>query len=196
MKLAVQSRSVFGKKLNPLRKQHLVPGVVYSKHLKETIAVSIDEVTLKKAYAYAGTSSAIELEGDGVKQLVLFHDYQLDPVTDRFLHVDFLAVKADELVEAEVHVIFEGESPLVKLNLGQLQFVKHTILVEALPMDLPHDIKVDVSNISGLDDGVFVRDLDLGKKVKILDDADQPIVVAVELSNDEEASATVEVAAA
>lgn len=48
-----------------------------------------------------------------------------------------------------------------------------------------------------MDDGVFVRDLDLGKKVKILEDADQPIVVAVELSNDEEAvSATVEVAAA
>jgi large subunit ribosomal protein L25 len=148
MKLAVQSRSVFGKKLNPLRKQHLVPGVVYSKHLNETIAVSIDEIALKKAYAYAGTSTALELEGDGIKQLVLFHDYQLNPVTDRFLHVDFLAVKADELVEAEVHIIFEGESPLVKLNLGQLQYVKHTIMVEAFPMDLPHDIKVDVSKIA------------------------------------------------
>jgi hypothetical protein len=49
-----------------------------------------------------------------------------------------------------------------------------------------------------LDDGVFVRDLDLGKKVKILDDADQPLVVAVELSNDEETTTDVvtEVAAA
>ncbi len=53
-------------------------------------------------------------------------------------------------------------------------------------MDLPHDIKVDISKIISLDDGVFVRDLNLGKKVKVLDDADQPIVVAVELSIDDE----------
>jgi large subunit ribosomal protein L25 len=196
MKLAVQARSVFGKKLTPLRKQKLVPGVVYSKHLSETIAVSIDEVALKKAYAYAGSSTALELEGDGIKQLVLFHDYHLDPVTDRFLHVDFLAVKADEVVEAEVHIIFEGEAPIVKLNQGQLQFVKHTIMVEALPMDLPHDIKVDISNITTLDDGVFVRNLDLGKKVKILEDGDQPIVVAVELSEEESSDAATSEASA
>lgn len=148
MKLAVQSRSVFGKKLTPLRRQKLVPAVIYSKHLQETIAISIDEVQLKKAYAYAGSSTPVELEGDGVKQLVLFHDYHLHPVTDRFLHVDFLSVKSDELVEAEVHIVFEGESSLVKLNLGQLQFVKHSIMVEAFPLDLPHNIKIDVSKIA------------------------------------------------
>jgi large subunit ribosomal protein L25 len=186
MKLTVQSRTLFGKKLTPLRKLRLVPGVIYSKHMADTIAISVDEVQLKKAYAVAGTSTAVELTGDGINQLVLFHDYQLHPVRDTLLHVDFLAVKADEMVEAEVHIIFEGESSLVKLGLGQLQYVKHSIMVEALPLDLPHDIKVDVSNIATLDDGVFVKDLDLGKKVKILEDKDQPIVVAVELSSDEE----------
>jgi large subunit ribosomal protein L25 len=186
MKLTVQNRTLFGKKLTPLRKLRLVPGVIYSKHMTDTIAISIDEVQLKKAYAAAGTSTAIELIGDGINQLVIFQDYQLHPVRDTLLHVDFLAVKADEMVEAEVHIIFEGESSLVKLGLGQLQYVKHSIMVEALPLDLPHDIKVDVSNIATLDDGVFVKDLNLGKKVKILEDMDQPIVVAVELSSDEE----------
>jgi large subunit ribosomal protein L25 len=186
MKLTVQNRTLFGKKLTPLRKLRLVPGVIYSKHMTDTIAISIDEVQLKKAYAAAGTSTAIELIGDGINQLVIFQDYQLHPVRDTLLHVDFLAVKADEMVEAEVHIIFEGESSLVKLGLGQLQYVKHSIMVEALPLDLPHDIKVDVSNIATLDDGVFVKNLNLGKKVKILEDMDQPIVVAVELSSDEE----------
>lgn len=186
MKLAIQSRNVFGKKLIPLRKQHIVPAVIYSKHLQETIAISIDEVQLKKAYSYAGSSTPVELEGDGIKQLVLFHTYQLHPVTDRFLHVDFLAIKADEVVEAEVHIVFEWEAPLVKMNLGQIQYVKNTIQVQALPSDLPHDIIVDISGIWWLDDGVFVRDIDLGKKVKIMDDPDQPIVVAIELSSDDE----------
>lgn len=186
MKLAIQSRNVFGKKLIPLRKQRIVPAVIYSKHLQETIAISIDETQLKKAYSYAGSSTPVELEGDGIKQLVLFHGYQLHPVTSRFLHVDFLSIKADEVVEAEVHIVFEGEAPLVKLNLGQIQYVKNTIQVQALPGDLPHDIKVDISGISWLDDGVFVRDIDLGKKVKIMDDPDQPIVVAIELSSDDE----------
>jgi len=64
-----------------------VPGVVYSKH------------------------------GDNIEQMVLIHDIDVHPVTDEVIHVDFLAVRADEKVEAEVPVVLVGESPVEKNNL-------------------------------------------------------------------------------
>lgn len=188
MKLAVQKRDITGKKVKNLRKKSLVPAVIYSKYLSTPIYISVHYVQFVKAYNETGSSTPIILDVEGTEHMVLVHDIQLDIVRDTLQHIDFLAVKADELVEAEVHVLVTGEAPLVKLNLWQLQVIKHTLLVSALPGDLPHDIKVDVSWITNLQDGIFVRDIDLWSKVTILEDADQPVVVAVENAEEESES--------
>lgn len=188
MKLAVQKRDITGKKVKNLRKKSLVPAVIYSKYLSTPIYISVQYVQFVKAYNETGSSTPIILDVEGTEHMVLVHDIQLDIVRDTLQHIDFLAVKADELVEAEVHVLVTGEAPLVKLNLWQLQVIKHTLLVSALPGDLPHDIKVDVSWITNLQDGIFVRDIDLWSKVTILEDADQPVVVAVENAEEESES--------
>lgn len=188
MKLAVQKRDITGKKVKNLRKKSLVPAVIYSKYLSTPIYISVQYVQFVKAYNETGSSTPIILDVEGTEHMVLVHDIQLDIVRDTLQHIDFLAVKADELVEAEVHVLVTGEAPLVKLNLWQLQVIKHTLLVSALPGDLPHDIKVDVSWITNLQDGIFVRDIDLWSKVNILEDADQPVVVAVENAEEESES--------
>lgn len=188
MKLAVQKRDITGKKVKNLRKKSLVPAVIYSKYLSTPIYISVQYVQFVKAYNETGSSTPIILDVEGTEHMVLVHDIQLDIVRDTLQHIDFLAVKADELVEAEVQVLVTGEAPLVKLNLWQLQVIKHTLLVSALPGDLPHDIKVDVSWITNLQDGIFVRDIDLWSKVTILEDADQPVVVAVENAEEESES--------
>lgn len=121
--------------------------------------------------------------------MVLIHDIQTDPISNNLLHVDFLAVSANEVVTAEVPVVLVGESPLVKNNEGRVELVKDTIAVSALPKDLPHDIQIDISFIVSTQDGVFVRDLKLSDKVEIDEDMDQPVVVAVPLSQEEEPSA-------
>jgi large subunit ribosomal protein L25 len=106
---------------------------------------------------------------------------QLDPVSDIVLHVDFLAVKKDEKVKTEVPVILFGEAPIEKLGEGKIQLVKDFVEVEAFPQDLPHDIKVDVSTVAKSNDVIFVKDLQISDKVKILDDMEQPIVTVVAL---------------
>lgn len=68
-----------------------------------------------KLYKRAGTSTVIDLVGD-YKGMVLIYDIQIDPIGSKLLHVDFLAVRADEVVTADVPVLLEGESPLVKLG--------------------------------------------------------------------------------
>ena len=66
--------------------------------------------------------------------------------------------------------------------------------VEALPNDLPHHIELDISMIKTLDDGIFVRDINLGTKVVILDDADLAVVAAVALEEDTGDSVTTPIA--
>lgn len=113
-----------------------------------------------KLYRYAGSSTVVDLTGE-YSGMVLIHDIQTDPISNNLLHVDFLAVSANETVKAEVPVVLIGESPLVKANEGRVELVKDHIAVSALPKDLPHNIEIDISSLATVQDGVFVRDLQL-----------------------------------
>ena len=104
-------------------------------------------------------STPVELSGEGINELVLFHDMQLDPVSDHVIHVDFLAVNKDEKVTAEVPLVLTGVSPYEKSGAGKVDLVRDTLEVEALPLDLPHDIQIDISSIETANDVIHVSDL-------------------------------------
>lgn len=182
MELNVQSRAQFGNNNKELRKKWLIPWVVYGKHMKQTTQVVFAKNEFLKLYKKAWTSSVVDLSGDH-KEMVLIYDIQIDGVTNNLLHVDFLAVKADQLVTAEVNVIMTGESPLVKSWEGRIDLLRSTIAVTALPKDLPHEITLDISNINTLEDGIFIRDIDLWSKVKIEEDMNQVVIAAVEIDS-------------
>lgn len=140
--------------------------------------ITAQKIQIVKTYHAAGMSTAIELEGDGIDQLVLFHNIQVNPVTDHLMHAEFLAVNKDEKVSAEVPVKLIGESPFEKNGLGTIQLVKSTIRVTALPLDLPHDIEVDISVIEYDSHSIHVSDLKISSKVEIDEDADETVVSA------------------
>ena len=179
MELKISKRDIVGKKLWAIRKTGIIPGVIYGKHLAGPINIFFAKNEFIKLYKEAGASTVVNLIWD-YQEMVLIHNYQVDSVKDMLLHVDFLAVKSDEEVEAEVKVVLVWESPLEKLGLGRVQLLRNTIKVSAFPQNLPHDIKIDISNINTLDDGIFVKDIDLWSKVKIIDESSLPVVAAVE----------------
>ncbi len=194
MKLATQKRTVIGKKGKLLRKAGLVPGVIYGRHLSETVIVSFDKVQLVKAIHAAGRSTPVELTGGDVDHLILFHAIQLDPVTDHVIHVDCLAVKKDEKVRAEVPVVMIGLSPFVKNNLGTVQLIKTTLEVEAFPLDLPKDIKIDISTLENAGEVIHVSDIKLGDKIEIMDNPEDAVLSTVEFKEEaEEVAAVAEV---
>lgn len=125
------------------------------------------------------------LEGDKINQLVLIQDIQVDPVSDMLMHVDFLAIKADEKVKTEVPLKITGESPIEKLGEGKIQLVKDFIEVEAFPQDLPHDITIDISVIQTINDAIFIKDLKVSDKIEILDDPEQVLVTVVTMTEEE-----------
>ena len=185
MELIVQKRQLVGKKVKTLRKESIIPGIVYGKHLSTPAVIQFDKNSFLKAYKHAGESTPVDLTGEEA-HLVLIHDIHVNPVTDIVEHVVFLAVKADEKVEASVHIVLEGVSPAEKEGTMRVQLVKDHVMVEALPRDLPHDIKVDISGLATIQDGIFVRDLKVSAKVELLDDADLPIVAVVALEDEPE----------
>ena len=187
MKLTVQVRTATGKKVKNLRKEGQLPAIVYGKSLENPVLLTCVKNDFIRVYREAGFSTPIELTG-AIEQLVLLQDMQLDPVSDEVLTIDFLAVNRNEKVSASVPVVLVGESKVEKLNEGKVQLVKDIVEVEAFPQDLPHNIEIDVATIESINDVIFVKDLKVSNKVKVLDDGDQPVVTVVELADEEEAS--------
>jgi hypothetical protein len=107
-----------------------------------------------------------------------------------------LAVNQNEKVAASVPVVLVGESKVEKLNEWKIQLVKDVVEVEAFPQDLPHNIEIDISKIETANDVIFVKDLQVSSKVRIVDDAEQPVVTVVELSDEEETTSTEDAATA
>ena len=186
MSLSIRYRDVKGKKVRPFRKQGLVPGIIYGSSLEQNIDIFVEKIPFLKEYAKAWSSTPIVLKTeDGKEFWVLVRDIQKDPVRDFLQHVDFQVVVRDEKVEAEVPVVLIGESEVEKNKVWQIEQLLQQIRVSAYPQDLPHDVKVDVSSIKTVNDVIFVKDLDLGKKVEVLEDLEAPVVTVVALQQEE-----------
>lgn len=177
--LKAEKRTVFGRKLKPLRKQGILPANVSGKHIKSfSVQVLMDE--FRKVFANAGETGLVGLEVDGVAHPVLVHEIHWDPVYGTPLHVDFLEVDLSEKVEATVPVEIVGESPAVKAEEGVLVQQVHEVQVEALPTDLPEKIEVDISELAAVDDAIKVADLKVDRsKVEVKEDDPERIVVSV-----------------
>ncbi len=172
--LALQPRD--GKtKPKKLRQQSLVPGVIYG-HGTENRSVMADYNAFAKAFRAAGESTLmdLQLEGGGtIKALV--KDWQVDPLTNRFIHVDFYQVNLKEKLKAEIVLNFVGESPAVKEQGGSLVKTLDHVRVECLPTDLVHAIDVDVTVLKAFGDMIVVRDLKVPSGIEILEQPDATV---------------------
>lgn len=166
-----------------LRKAGQVPVVVYGNKQANTM-LHIEEVALNKAHLKAGESTLVELDVDGKIIPALFHAVDLDPVSDRIIHVDFYAVDMKKEVEAEVHIRYENESPVVKDG-AILVNAMHEILVQALPSKLPHDLALDLSKLTEMGGTLTVADIVAPDGVTILTPLDSVIVIAQEPRQEE-----------
>jgi large subunit ribosomal protein L25 len=188
-KIAIQPRAVTGKKVNRLRREGVLPGVVFGLH-KDSTPVQFDMKEFERGYRRWGNTTLLSLEGlsDG-EVPALIHDVTRSTLTGGLLHVDFLRVSLTEKVHAEVPIHFVGESPAVKGG-GVLVHAKSEISVEAFPQDIPHAIEVDLSKLLEIDDSLYVRDLVVDtSKVEIQDDGDELVVRVVPVRIEEEAPA-------
>ena len=165
-------------KVKTLREKGFLPAVLYGPKTKN-FSLRLNEKEFEKLFKQAGESSLISLEVKGAKEkfLVLVHDFQKDPLKGNFIHVDFYQPALDEKTEATVPLEFIGEAPAVKELSGTLVKNISEVEVKALPQNLPHEIKVDISCLKTFDDSVLIKDLIIAKEVKIIKEPEEIVAL-------------------
>lgn len=183
--LKAENREVLGRKVKRLRREGVLPANIYGKKAKSlAVQVKLDE--FQKVFSEAGETGLVELKlGDKVHS-VLIHNVQLDPVTDKPLHIDFLEVDLKEKVTATVPIHLIGESPSEKEG-GVVVQQMHEVEVEALPTDLPEKIEVDISGLVEIDQAIKAGELKVDKtKVEIKEDPERIVVSVAPPAKEEE----------
>lgn len=178
--LKAEARERVGKgSSRELRRNGLIPAVIYGdKQAPISIALSTNEVT-KRIHAGGFMTTVATIDVDGKKIKVLPKDYQLDPVRDFTMHVDFLRVSGNTLVNVEVPVHFENEEKSdIKIG-GVLNIVRHTVEFHCPANDIPEFITVDLSGLK-IGDSVHISNVKLPKNISpVIADRDFTIATIV-----------------
>ena len=187
IELKAQIRDKFGQKTKSLRKQGIIPAVLYGAGIKN-IPLQVDEKEFGRVFQEAGESSLIslEVEGKNKKVQVLIHDIARDPLTGKILHVDFYHPSAKKEVEAEIPLVFEGEAPAVKDLGGTLVREIQTIEAKGLAQNLPREIKVDIGGLKTFEDRILIKDLKVPEGVKILREPEEIVALVTPPEKEEE----------
>ena len=178
-------REVIGKKVKSLRREGLLPAVVYG-HNTEPISISLDYRQASKKLDSISPSALVILDIDGEKHYTLVRDKQRNPVRRTIMHVDFQAVSLTETVRADVTVTLIREAPAVETYFGILVPSLEQISIECLPTNLPDNIEVDISGLTEIGDSILVRDLIAPDGVDILNDPEDVVVVVIAQAAEEE----------
>jgi len=205
--IEVEPRELTGKGPNRrLRKLGLIPGVVYGGD-RNPLSISISEKEvwqMLRAETGLNTVRTLKLAGTDRQRTVMIKDYQMDSITRRILHADFLRVKQDQEIEVTVPVQLNGTPFGVKTEGGMMDFIARDLKLVAKVGEIPAIIEVDVSDLH-IGDAVRVRDLDIENvtfteqedtviaKVDVMRISEEPVEEAEELleegEQEEEAAA-------
>lgn len=195
--LAAEPRAVIGKKVAKLRRQGILPAVVYGHgNASESIQINAHEFEVLRRHIARNTLLDLTV-GGGKPRPVLLQGIHESPVTRRTQHVDLFIVRMTEEMAVDVPMSVIGDSPAVTIHGGNLLHLRETIHVRALPADLPSVIAVDVSSLVDFETTLHVRDLVVPDRVTVLTDAAEAILrVQAPRVDTEAAPAAAEVAAA
>ncbi|NPV07504.1 MAG: 50S ribosomal protein L25 [Anaerolineae bacterium] len=197
LSLEVEPREVVGKKVKALRRDGIVPGVVYG-HRAEVRAVQVDEHTLGRFLSRASASSLIEvaIRGEDAPRPAIIRDVQRHVLTQRVEHIDFLQVDLTERVRISVPLVLVGEAPaaLPQAAVGDEEAPPPGVViqgldaleVECLPTDIPTEIEVDVTSLAHLNDSIHVRDLAVPEGVEVITPAEAMVARVVAERPEEE----------
>jgi large subunit ribosomal protein L25 len=173
--LTVQRRHVTGKRVARLRRQGIVPAVIYG-HDHASEPVQVDARAFEQLRRRVGRNALVDLHVEnGRPSPVLVHAVQEHPVNRHVLHVDFLLVRMTEELTVDVPIALTGTSDAVEKLGGTLLHLVDRVKVRALPADLPDVLELDVAPLRSFDEVLHVRDLPVPPRVTVLTDPEEPI---------------------
>ena len=171
--LSLSQRTVTGKKVKQLRRQGILPVHMYGSGIDaQSLQGTAGE--LRRLLPQVGTNVpvSIEVEGSDQENICFVREVQRHPVTEDLLHIDFMRVDVTQTISAEVPITLVGSAPATQQGGTLLQSLT-SLLVEALPMNIPVSIEADISGLDDFDKSIIVSDISVGDNVTILTDSDE-----------------------
>ncbi len=192
LRIDAQLRDVTGHKVKHLRKQGIVPVVIYGQD-RQPINAQVDSVRLDRLIQVGGTQLIELTMTDGGLHNVLIREVQRHPVRRNPTHVDFYSVNMLVKQQVRVSVVSVGHVSGAGSSMVLLQAFSD-VEIEALPADIPAHIEVDISILDGVDTThITVADLPVMAGISYLDDPEEIVFSLVasraEIEADEEAAA-------
>jgi large subunit ribosomal protein L25 len=177
VKLDVSRRTTMKKKVDALRRQDIIPGVIFGKGF-EPLPVQVPYKDFEQLFKKIHGASMFDLNVEGVSMKVLVHALQRDKLNHRIRHIDFHKVDLKEKVSVEVPLVLIGQSPLEDDGLGVVSQQGMTLHVKCLPKDIPGEIEVDRSLINTKDGVIHASDIKLPKGVSLASEAEKERILA------------------
>ncbi|NOR88699.1 MAG: 50S ribosomal protein L25 [Anaerolineales bacterium] len=172
--LDANDRKTIGKQVKALRRQGILPAVMYGVGI-DPLPIELDEKVASRVLANVGGSTLIDLNIGKDTHKVLVREFQRDVIRRNILHVDFLVVAMDVVISAVVPVVLVGEAPAMEELGGIIVSGLNEIEVEALPTDLPEQVTADIGALAAMNDVITAGDLALGEKVTLITDPGETI---------------------
>jgi large subunit ribosomal protein L25 len=181
----VQDRAILGSaESRRLRKQGLIPGVLYGR--EQPIAITVPERELRHALTGAGGTHAVldVVVDSGKTHSSVLKEFQQDPVRGYITHIDLQEVRLDQPIHASVSVTLVGEPVGVKEG-GILTQVTNTVNIEALPLEIPEHLELDVSGLA-IGESARLSQVKVPDGVTLLDDPEETVLASVAMPRAEE----------
>jgi len=162
-----------------IRNEGNIPAVIYGKG-SESISIVVNPTELKEALSTdAGENTLLEMhikDGDKeIKKLSLLREVQMDYITNKSIHLDFMELDMNKSFSLKVPVKIVGRPIGVHEEKGLLEEILREIEIECLPSDIPNVFEVEVSELH-INDSIHVRDIEVSDKINVLDDPSSTVV--------------------
>jgi large subunit ribosomal protein L25 len=195
--LAVQPREITGKKVVQLRRQGIVPGNIFG-HNIPSVAVQLEAAELLHTIRSSTKNEVIDVTigGERTSRPMIISKVQRHSLSNTILHADFYQVSLREKMRVEVPLVLTGTSEGVGTYGGNLLQALETLHIEALPLDIPPQVEIDVTPLATLESAIHVRDIKLPANVAILSDPELMVVKVESPRVSEEVAPAAEGAAA
>ncbi len=197
LELALDARRAIGKENKRLRREGIVPGVVFGKG-SPSVPVQVDAKAFDTLYRAAGRTSIVKItvDGKGTAKSAIIKEIQRHPVSGRAVHVDFFLVNLTQEMQADVPLNFVGTAAAIEMENGTLMTPLSHLKVKALPAEMPHEIQVDISPLIDMETAIHVRDVPVDEKITILNEPDELLARVLPPRVEEEPEVPAEEAAA
>ena len=189
VKLLAKERIIKGKQVKSLRREGLLPVVMYGKE-KAPLALVVDAHDFELLYRKSGSNTVVSIElekedGSTEKKNILIYNVDKDPVKGKIIHADLLRINMNEKITTTVPLKIFGDSEAVLTLGGSLLTTADEIEIECLPGELPHEIEVDVVTLVDFESVIHVSDLNIPTGVTVITDP-ETVIAHVEAPRSEE----------